>query len=93
MNINNLLIYANELLDSANVAEGAGFRDNAIFQLSELRKFLNSQPELKANGTTGHCRGCGCTEASACPEGCYWVEPDLCSVCARKFCHLIKKRD
>ena len=34
------------------------------------------------------CRGCGCTNAKACrdPEGgpCYWIERDLCSVCARK---------
>lgn len=29
------------------------------------------------------CRLCDCTDAHGCPEGCYWVEPDLCSVCAR----------
>ena len=28
------------------------------------------------------CRLCGCTEARACPGGCYWFEPDLCSRCA-----------
>jgi len=28
------------------------------------------------------CRVCGCTEDRACPGGCYWVEPDLCSRCA-----------
>lgn len=28
------------------------------------------------------CRVCGCTEEKACPDGCYWVEPDLCSQCA-----------
>lgn len=28
------------------------------------------------------CRGCGCTEISACPGGCWWVESDLCSSCA-----------
>lgn len=31
----------------------------------------------------GTCRVCGCTQAQACPGGCYWVEPDLCSTCAR----------
>lgn len=43
------------------------------------------------------CRTCGCTDGNACivlPENidppeygattCYWVEPDLCSACARK---------
>lgn len=27
------------------------------------------------------CRECGCTEARACPGGCYWIERDLCSAC------------
>lgn len=27
------------------------------------------------------CRVCGCTDAWGCPEGCYWVEDDLCSSC------------
>lgn len=27
------------------------------------------------------CRGCGCTDDNACPDGCFWVEPDLCSQC------------
>lgn len=30
------------------------------------------------------CRVCGCTWDHACPGGCYWVEPDLCSKCAGK---------
>jgi hypothetical protein len=28
------------------------------------------------------CRICGCTDTRACPGGCFWVEPDLCSSCA-----------
>ncbi len=27
------------------------------------------------------CRVCGCTQNRACPEGCWWVEEDLCSAC------------
>ncbi|HYP38247.1 MAG TPA: hypothetical protein VEQ62_18070 [Stellaceae bacterium] len=27
------------------------------------------------------CRLCGCTDHSACEDGCYWVEEDLCSKC------------
>lgn len=30
------------------------------------------------------CRVCGCTDDRACPEGCRWVEPDLCSSCIGK---------
>lgn len=27
------------------------------------------------------CRQCGCTDLTACDEGCYWVAADLCSAC------------
>lgn len=27
------------------------------------------------------CRKCGCTDNNACPDGCFWVEEDLCSAC------------
>jgi hypothetical protein len=30
------------------------------------------------------CRVCGCSHWDPCPEGCWWVEPDLCSSCARR---------
>ena len=29
----------------------------------------------------GVCRVCGCTDLHACEGGCFWVAPDLCSVC------------
>lgn len=28
------------------------------------------------------CRVCGCTDEEACPGGCIWAAPDLCSKCA-----------
>lgn len=30
------------------------------------------------------CRVCGCTESEACSEGCFWIEPWLCSGCVGK---------
>ena len=42
-----------------------------------LRKCMAEEGEPVAK-----CRICGCTEARACPGGCYWFEPDLCSRCA-----------
>jgi hypothetical protein len=30
------------------------------------------------------CRVCGCTNTYACEGGCWWVEADLCSTCARR---------
>lgn len=38
------------------------------------------ESELHAGGP--RCRVCGCTEDRACPGGCFWIEPDLCSRCA-----------
>ena len=31
------------------------------------------------------CRGCGCSDSLACPDGCFWVEADLCSECAAEL--------
>lgn len=28
------------------------------------------------------CARCGCTDEEACPDGCFWVAPRLCSTCA-----------
>ena len=28
------------------------------------------------------CRVCGCSHYDPCEEGCWWVEPDLCSQCS-----------
>lgn len=28
------------------------------------------------------CRFCGCSDNWACPEGCFWLETDLCTSCA-----------
>lgn len=33
------------------------------------------------------CRVCGCTWDTPCPEGCWWVERDLCSSCAEDGAH------
>lgn len=38
---------------------------------------------LEKVGKEQVCRVCGCTQDHACPpDGCSWVEPDLCSSCA-----------
>ena len=40
-----------------------------------------SEPEQKIRA----CRVCGCTDDHACEGGCWWIEKDLCSKCARKI--------
>lgn len=37
-----------------------------------------------AAGEEEVCAFCGCSDTSACPGGCYWVEPGLCSQCKGK---------
>jgi hypothetical protein len=44
----------------------------------------DQEPELEhdqVEASAPACRVCGCTEMNACPGGCYWIEPDLCSAC------------
>jgi hypothetical protein len=36
-----------------------------------------------AGAATPSCRQCGCTDLRACPGGCGWAEPGLCTTCAR----------
>lgn len=40
------------------------------------------RPEFLKHWDSRRCRACGCTQNRACPEGCSWTEPDLCSACA-----------
>ena len=40
---------------------------------------LNVVPRIK---NALKCRVCRCTDDMACPGGCFWIEPDLCSACA-----------
>jgi len=39
------------------------------------------RPGLLADYDCRRCRRCGCTDAVACPAGCCWHGPDLCSEC------------
>ena len=81
MDRNELLIAAVSLIDFAVTEDGIGQPDTCTGYLIGLRELLNEHPELVDPGTTRHCRICGCTDLSACPDGCHWVENDLCSNC------------
>lgn len=48
----------------------------------EAKPVFRSDVRKKKKKGDHRCRACGCTDASACPGGCYWVEGDLCSTCA-----------
>lgn len=38
------------------------------------------------------CRQCGCSDHWGCKEGCWWIEPDLCSGCAEAQSQLDQAR-
>ena len=45
----------------------------------------NAYIAYSAGDTSGWvCQVCGCTDECGCEGGCFWVEKDLCSVCAAK---------
>lgn len=44
---------------------------------------VTAEDEELLGGDIATGRECGCSELAACPGGCIWVEPDLCSHCAR----------
>lgn len=53
----------------------------AGYSRGDAQAVVEFRRELVAAGASA-CRVCGCTDASACPDGCWWVESDLCSGCA-----------
>jgi hypothetical protein len=63
-------------------AEGVAYHalDAAIDNTGLLAILPPPLPDLRLFGVR-QCRGCGCTDLHACPGGCSWVAPDLCSRC------------
>lgn len=49
---------------------------------SRSRRKASRKKAPRRKSQPGVCRECGCTDDYGCPEGCSWVEPDLCSACA-----------
>jgi hypothetical protein len=60
---------------------GAVFCDHCMTAWWGFILLDDDEPELRGFGVRS-CRVCGCTDDHACPGGCCWVEPDLCSACA-----------
>lgn len=52
------------------------------------RTVVTFSPRPQRKGLGGslirECRMCSCTDEKGCPEGCWWVEDDLCSRCEPK---------
>lgn len=71
--IGNILIMAEGFMNGEPDIVGLTI-EQTIVLYRELKSKFSLLKEKK-------CRVCGCTDISACPGGCYWVEDDLCSEC------------
>jgi len=49
-------------------------------QVAAKKKSVRERDRAKASGEQV-CRVCACSDRDACPGGCVWVAPDLCSAC------------
>ena len=64
--------------------------DVVVGMLRTVPVFEPASPEeaqalmAKIVGNIRKCRVCGCDDFPPCPDGCYWVESDLCSACQGK---------
>jgi len=62
--------------------------DGLAHAIARLDRAAAAAPTIRPGGkfmftVDARCRVCGCTNERACPGGCIWAEPNLCSRCAR----------
>jgi hypothetical protein len=57
------------------LAERRSYQQAKRSELAQFGILLEDEPT---------CRECGCSDSLACPEGCWWTQEDLCSVCAQE---------
>lgn len=58
--------------------------DRVSLALRAFDRLPPALPDLNPFGVA-QCRRCGCTERHACPGGCAWATPDLCTRCAARL--------
>lgn len=56
--------------------------ERAAYQAEERALLASAGVELPDETA---CRECGCSDSLACPDGCGWAQPDLCTTCAREL--------
>lgn len=74
-----LAILVEEVGEIANALTYDGPYDNLESELAQVMAVAWAWHDQLQ--TRQRCRVCGCTDQRACPGGCWWVEPDLCSTC------------
>jgi hypothetical protein len=58
---------------ASTIAERARYQTHERAALASRGIDLSEEPP---------CRECGCSDSLACPQGCAWTQPDLCTACA-----------
>lgn len=75
------------LHDAGQVETSTPADGDAVYAIAVAGRDRLADPEQDpleaAEDDLQTCRDCGCTDLEGCPGGCWWVEPDLCSSCAR----------
>ncbi len=70
-----------KLAADARLAYEEGRTEQCCELLSRHVNFLIDELMGSAPSEIQKCRVCGCTVNHPCPEGCHWLEYDLCSSC------------
>lgn len=68
--------------DRVSDAECDAVMAQAQMHVATMPALMRAKKAIETRVAAGACRLCGCTDDHACPAGCYWVEPNLCSACA-----------
>lgn len=59
------------------IDEAHAWAEAVLFQ----QEVFPPRPDCLSGWDVPRCRRCGCTQGRACPAGCSWIEPNLCSAC------------
>lgn len=72
-----------ELAHRVWVDHGGGLVESMQAAIEAALPHLES-PWLTPPAAPRQCRICGCTDEEACPGGCSWSQPEICSTCAAR---------
>lgn len=70
-----------ELIDVTDDYDAAVSRAEQILEGEEMDAREAARQARIAAGVEHACASCGCSETRACPGGCVWAGPTLCSRC------------
>lgn len=54
---------------------------DTLLELPGVQQEIERRDRIEA-GLEHQCMFCGCSDSKACPGGCIWIRPNVCSRCA-----------